>query len=156
MKHYVIVPCWSIQGQLYLPMLVQIIKRLHIKWRQSILSLRMGFVNHSGDSSRVVQYGVSLVAKVDLWSYSFCHPSIHNLPRFSVNSTFPSWLEVGRSHFLFMTYHWSFCWHKTLVNSVDDIKSKVQLRINSVNMWKLIWHSILTSRFLKWVKWMFW
>lgn len=42
-------------------------------------------------SSCPVCQKVSLVAKVDLWSYSFCHPSIHNLPRFSANSKFLAW-----------------------------------------------------------------
>lgn len=144
LSHYLC--CWGIQGQLYLPMFVRNIRRFHIKWRQGMLSLRIGSVNHAGDSLRVVQdtKRVSSVTKVDLWSYSFCHPSVHNLPRFTANPTIPSWLEVRRTHLLLMSHHWSFCLHKTLVNLVDDTRSKVQLRINILNMWKSIWHRFLS------------
>lgn len=128
--------CWCIEGQLCLPMLVQIIRRFQIKWRQGMLSLRVGSLDHAGDGSRAVQdtKRVSPVTKWDFWSHSFCHPSIHSLPRFSANPTMPSWLEVGRTHFLLTTHHWSFCLCKTLLNLLGDIKCKVQLRINILNV----------------------
>lgn len=64
------------------------------------------------------------VPKLDLSSY--CHHSVHSLPRSSANPTIPSCLRVERIHFLLRIHYWSFFLHKTLVYSVDDIKSKVE------------------------------
>lgn len=122
--------CGGVWGQYCHPMLVE---RFHTKWREGTLSLRTGSVQLWSCPG----YWTSFIS-----CYSFCSPSIHSLPRFTANPTVTSWLEVGRTHLLLNDPPLELL-------SAENISefgwwSKVRLRINILNMWKLIWHSFLS------------